>query len=342
MARRWRDAAILWVDALAEERNPVAAWNVGRALLAVKSPAALKFIRAAAYAGHPCAIDHMRARPENSAVQAGYWERLLFHVTVNGQVPPDEAEPLSALLRNAGGPNASYLKGWAAHHGLFPGIDFDIAREDYGAAARMGHPLAAVALLSAMSVPAYRTAPEENEMTFSEVLARVQEAANTCPPAMLALAVHNIGGARNSRRGDVQSNEARTRLSTAAQQGERGAMEMLGTFDPRPNDYLAHLVAAAELGSIPSMRALARSCSQDPKKAVAWLLKAVDEELPPTIDLRALKYLVKSLRDADNATAALVVLMALDVRLCTLPRTRYAFVHLVGMTPKFMFSAFTN
>lgn len=179
-ARKWREAASYWLDASAA--SPIAAWAVGRALNAMKSPAALRFVRAAAYSGHPQAIDFMASRDGN-AMQKGYWGRFSPHITVNGQLPPDEPEALKQLLRQHKGANSSYIEGWAHQHGVLgQGADTGIAyaHEFYRTAALEGHPLAAIGYLRTWD-------PYYAQDSFESAVTLVANASNACPPALFVL-----------------------------------------------------------------------------------------------------------------------------------------------------------
>lgn len=146
--RQWRDAAAHWLEASAS--NPVAAWTVGKALHASQPAVALRFIRAAAYGGHPHAIDFMARRTDESqATQRRYWARLLPHVTLNGQLPPEEPEAFRQALRSRA-PNALYLEAWGLQNGLLTQTtdpNLCSPHEVYRAAATEGHPLGAIGYL---------------------------------------------------------------------------------------------------------------------------------------------------------------------------------------------------
>lgn len=175
--KQWREAAALWVEASAT--NPVAAWTVGKVLSATQPTAAMRFIRAAAYAGHPHAIDFMAARSDLSATQRRYWAQFLPHVTLNGQLPPDEPQALKQALR-ARTPTALHLEAWALQHGLLThAIDPSVssAHELYRNAAQQAHPLAAIGYLRTWN--AYTTQePLEAAITL------VATASVTCSTAL--------------------------------------------------------------------------------------------------------------------------------------------------------------
>lgn len=298
---KWRDAALVYLQL--SSSSAVAAWAVGKALLATQDAAALRFIRAAAYSGHPQAIDHMRSRPENNPTQAGYWTRFMPHITINGQLPSDDPESLKALLRTAGA-NSLYMKGWALQQELLgAGTDSGLseAHEHYRLAAEAGNPLASVA--HARTWDAYYA----QEMTFEQALSMVNSSAASCPPALYLLAEQMLIGRLRAPQG-----EALRLLREAATHGERSAMELLGTMEPRNNDYLAQLTAAAELGSVRAMKALARSVEQP--QAIKWLIKALGEELPGSISSRAIIRLAHSLKESGNIATAFSVLTEGEVR----------------------------
>lgn len=106
--------------------------------------------------------------------------------------------------------------------------------------------------------------------------------------------------------------EALRKIQEAAAAGERGAHELIAFMEPRPSGYQTSLLAAAELGSVKAMRAAAKVV--DPARAVDLLIAALSEEVPGSLQSRALLHLANAMKAQQNVTALLAILTEGEVR----------------------------